>query len=189
MKARIYCDLDGVLVDWVRGAFALHNKSLPITEVRWHVPVQMGFASELGRDFWGPMENPDFWANLQPLADGMELYRRIVERYGNESLNILSSARCRGSADGKIDWLRKHMPTHVDCAVFAHKKERVASAHTLLIDDYDKNITRFIEAGGVAVTIPRPWNMDRTSCHEDGSFDVDEVWGRVQRAVEMIEGV
>lgn len=189
MKARIYYDMDGVLVDWVRGGFALHGKSLPMADVRWHVPVQMGFASELDPAFWGPMENPDFWANLQPLADGMELYRRIVGRYGNESLNILSSARCRGSADGKIDWLRKHMPAHVDCAVFAHKKERVAATHTLLIDDYSKNTERFLAAGGKAVLIPRPWNDRRGECDSDGSFDVDYVFAEVVSKVSLIEGV
>lgn len=187
MKTRIYLDLDGVAVDWVRGSFALHGKPVPMPDVRWHVPVQMGFASELDPAFWEPMENAHFWRNLDPLADGMELYRRIVERFGNESLNVLSSARCRCSADGKIDWLRKHMPAHVDCAVFAHKKERVAAAHTLLIDDYGKNISRFREAGGKVLLVPRPWNDRRDECGPDGSFDVDRVFAEVVSKVALIE--
>ncbi len=187
MKVKFYLDMDGTATDWVRGSFALHGKSVPMPDVRWHVPVQMGFKSELDPAFWEPMENPHFWRNLDPLPDGMELYRRIVERFGNESLNILSSARCRGSADGKIDWLKKHMPAHVDCAVFAHKKERVASAHTILIDDHTVNLQRFCEAGGHTLTIPRPWNHLRAECGPDGSFDVDAVWGRLLDIVASVE--
>lgn len=182
----IYLDMDGVVADWVRGAMELHGQQLPIADVRWHIPVQMGFASEGGPAFWTPMENPHYWRNLSPLNDGMSLYARIVERLGAESLNILSSGRCRCSVDGKLDWLRRWMPNHVDCAVFAHRKERVAGPGKILVDDHETNVERFVAAGGAAVLIPRPWNYRRDECGWDGSFNVDDVWTELKRCVEGV---
>lgn len=180
----IYFDLDGVVAQFVTGVFAVHGKSLPIHDVRWNFMLQMGFHAEDDPAFWTPLENAHFWRNLAPHADGMELFRRVTAEYGDDAVSILSSAMVRCSADGKRDWLKRHMPTHHDCAIFATKKYRLASPCKLLIDDNDGNVRAFREKGGRAVLVPRPWNERRSECLPGGEFDVDAVWREVRHQVE-----
>lgn len=186
MRAQIYLDMDGVVVDWIGGALAAHSRSFPILDVRWTIPAQLGFEGDNEREFWRPMETADFWANLAPLADGIRLYNKIVVRYGARALNILSSAKVRTSADGKIDWLRQNLPMHVDCAVFAHQKHRVAGPTKILIDDHDANVQQFVAAGGHALLVPRPWNERRAECNEQGEFDVYRLWRELTFTVDQI---
>lgn len=183
MNRTIYLDMDGVVASFVEGALSLHGKTLPMAECRWNFMEQVGFAAD-DPAFWGPIENPHFWRNLPTLADGMELYRLLTERYGDERLNVLSSAKARGSKDGKDEWLQCHMPRHVDCAVYAHRKERVASSSRVLVDDFESNVDKFVQADGVAVLVPRPWNRRRNECVDGWWFDVNQVFDEVVFATE-----
>ena len=70
MSYTIYCDLDGVLVDFVSGYFKLtgidtSNKYQPSTP-----------------QFWAPVDKkgPSFWANLHWMPDGKLLWDYIKKR-------------------------------------------------------------------------------------------------------------
>jgi 5'(3')-deoxyribonucleotidase len=164
-----YVDMDGVLADFVGGSLKLHGKHIPPAEVGWDFWQQVGFDD--WRAFWEPLENEQFWAELEPLPDGMELFRHLERIVGHERIGILSSGLCPGSCDGKRDWLRKHLPKYEEHAIFCTKKQLCAAPCKLLIDDHDANIDAFRKAGGFAFTVPRSWNRRRGEIDANGHFD------------------
>ena len=87
----IYCDMVGVIVDFVKGYKELtgyYTKSHPDA-----------------RTFWEPVdsEGPSFWATLPWMPDGQQLWR-YIKRY---KPNILSSpSRSLSSREGKKIWCK-----------------------------------------------------------------------------------
>ncbi len=182
MKPTVFLDLDGVLCDFVGGALKAHGRDLPPAEARWDFMTQVGFASGGDPEFWKPLGNPQFWADLDPHPDGMSLLAvlRSLRTRGRLDLAVLSSGQCPGSADGKRDWLKKHAPDLVPNAIFGVNKAVCASPRHVLIDDYDGNTDAFAAAGGHVVLVPRPWNRNGQKCLKgEATFDSTDVAGEV----------
>jgi hypothetical protein len=59
---------------------------------------------------------------------------------------------------GKFAWLQKFTGSRKPPLMTAEHKALLAKKDRILIDDMDKNISPFTEAGGHGVLIPRPWN-------------------------------
>lgn len=65
-------------------------------------------------------------------------------------------------AKGKMNWIQNYLPRFLHRNFFiTPNKAELADAQTLLIDDSEKNTDAFIQAGGHAWLMPRPWNR----CH------------------------
>ena len=80
------------------------------------------------------------------------LYKYCIERRIN--LCILSAIGFREGKVGKQQWLESHVNINPMCIYFVDKNEdklRFAEETSLLIDDYNKNIEKFIQAGGQAI--------------------------------------
>lgn len=176
----IFFDMDGVLADFVGGALAAHGKTLDPAAVQWDFCSQIGFAGPGDPAFWSPLSNPEFWATLPPLPDGMELFRRAEAEFGAGRIGILSSGLCPGSCDGKRAWLKKHLPAYEKRAIFCTVKELVAAPCKVLVDDYEPNHDAFVAAGGRAVLAPRPWNRRRELTGEAGRFDPAVEFGHLR---------
>lgn len=168
-------DLDGVLVDFVRGTFAVHGKSLPPREVVWNYQSLLGFCGADDPAFWEPLSLPTFWSGLDPLSDGLALFRCVETALGHARLGLLSSGLCPGSCDGKRAWIGQHLPGYEPRAIFGTVKELLAAPCKLLVDDHDANVDAFRAAGGKAVLVPRPWNARRAETTGEGDFDVATV--------------
>jgi hypothetical protein len=167
----VFVDMDGVLADFVRGAFRLHGKSIPMRDVQWGFPAQIGFESDRDPAFWRGMDRA-FWAGLEPLADGFALFRAVERMIDPERIALLTSAAGEdGCIDGKRDWIRRHLPDYLPRLFTGSAKELFAAPAKLLIDDNDVNAARFRRAGGAAVLVPRPWNVRGWGCDADGGFD------------------
>lgn len=189
MKPVVFMDLDGVLADMVRGAFRVHGRSLPMKDVQWEFDKQLGIEPT---EFWAAFDY-NFWLNLDPLADGMELLRLVEGLVGVEQIGLLSSpCDTVGCRDGKQQWVNKHLPQYRKRLFLGSAKELFAGPTKVLIDDYGGhdgkpgNTQKFLMAGGWSVLAPRPWNCDRDRCDGDGNFDVDFVFGPVKAAVDSI---
>lgn len=161
MNPIVYFDMDGVLADFSGGALKHHGIEFPFIDLTWDFPKQIGFDSTYAPEFWKPLENAEFWANLEPHVDGMNLLSHLEFSNPKMEISILSSSSVRGSTDGKRDWLAKHAPKYKDCAIFSTKKYRVSAPCKILVDDNDDNCRLFEESGGKSVLIPRPWNKRR----------------------------
>jgi hypothetical protein len=184
MKPVVFFDMDGVLADFVGGACRLHGSTLHFSPaaVQWDFCTQIGFNGPGDPAFWKPLESVDFWAGLEPLEDGMDLFRRVEAAIGAERIGILSSGLCPGSCDGKRAWLDKYLPIYAHAAVFCSRKWLIAAPNKLLLDDHMPNADGFVAAGGLSIVIPRPWNPRGSECH-DGRFDAPALMGEVEKAI------
>lgn len=168
---KVFLDMDGVLCDFTGAALKLHGKSIPPSEVRWNFHRQVGLTDA---EFWAPL-GPDFWASLPWTAEGKALLRRVEQHFGAENVALLTSpCATPGCIDGKCAWVRREMPDYLDRLIVTPAKHFLASlGDSLLIDDRDENLGAFVMAGGVALTIPRPWNRERQYCNDDGTFNLE----------------
>lgn len=147
----IYLDMDGVLVDFVRGACELYNYDpLMINKtVQEHVNAS-------DEDFWNLIdsEGEAFWTELP-----MYRYAKtLVNRCQHKSKVIVLTdpsfgAFCYG---GKKLWMMKHFP---DIPVYmAAEKWRLARRGDVLIDDKPSNVRDFNNHGGHGIMFPQRWN-------------------------------
>lgn len=158
----IYCDMDGVLVDFVGGI----NKALRITphpymnKSPWNWYREHGFTD----DQVNAVCTEDFWANLEWTKDGKVIYSRLVDT--DLPIHFLSAPMkdVDASTKGKKRWLRRYLKGHpsriywLSPVVTGRPKEYFAIPDALLIDDKDDNVDGFRAAGGQAILIARPWN-------------------------------
>lgn len=136
----IYCDMDGVLTDFVKGAQkadAINGKV-----VDWKKINKLGSA---------------FWAELEWTKDGQQFinWLRKLCTESKIDLCILSSVGREEGVKGKQMWLDEKTPfISKQNRYFVKRgsdKGKYASRSSILIDDFGKNIEAFIMAGGQAV--------------------------------------
>ncbi len=145
MIRKIAIDLDGVVVDFLRGAYSAGI-----------------FDPETGRMDEAKLMEADerFWADLPAIVEGLWLYSRLYafSRKKDLTIYILSHAINEASKAGKREWIQKNLKTNPMEIVFVAKrkdKNEFADSQTLLIDDYQKNCDEFEAAGGHAVCFHR----------------------------------
>jgi hypothetical protein len=145
---QIYCDMDMVLVDFLRGA----NDQLKSEGY----PISFDLAPKSDKDLkWELiMRKKDFWATLPPMNDAMKLWKFIKPHQPY----ILStpSSRMAESKPGKRKWVRKHLgPVKEINLVPRWEKQKYAvdkdGNPNILIDDYIKNIREWRAKGGIGV--------------------------------------
>ena len=136
-KYKIYCDMDGVLVDFDKGYKKLTGRD-----------ISGQFFSDT--NFWDPINEAgyDFWINLDWMSDGKRLWR-YIEKYSPELLSAPS--RQNDSRVGKHDWVNRELPgVHLILRSAKHKKD-FAGPKKILIDDRIDNIQGWRESGGIGI--------------------------------------
>lgn len=164
MIDRILLDMDGVLVDFLGGACKLHGKVYPglphdpdtQTEQKpWDIEPIFGMNAP---ELWDPMGR-EFWEGLEPLPHCHEVVKILSDKFGEENICLLTSpVRTDGCIDGKMAWIRKHLPQFRRRFLVGPAKQFAASARHCLVDDHAKNIEAFRDAGGHVFMFPAPWN-------------------------------
>jgi 5'(3')-deoxyribonucleotidase len=103
------------------------------------------------------------WANVPKSHEADILVSLSENCVGEENVFIFTKPIRDGECyAGKFDWVEKHFPSYVDRLIIGSHKEIAANRESLLIDDNEDNVNRFLGEGGVAFLIPRPWNR---LCH------------------------
>lgn len=136
---KIYCDLDGVLVDFEKGYQELTGKTPPSYNTDYNE-----------EEFWAPITKAGarFWINLDWMPDGQELWNAI-KPYKPEI--ITAPSQDQSSRKGKYVWVRQHLdkaPLHFKPAKF---KQDLAEPNAILIDDRLDTCERWRNAGGIAI--------------------------------------
>jgi FMN phosphatase YigB (HAD superfamily) len=134
---KIYCDLDGVLVDFNKGYFELTGHKLD-------------GIYRTDTNFWDPINQAgyDFWINLDWMPDGKELWS-YIKKYKPELLSAPS--RHPSSRVAKYDWVNRELQgVHLILRSAKHKKD-FASPTSILIDDRVDNIADWVGAGGIGI--------------------------------------
>ena len=140
----IYCDLDMVLVDFMKGADEVSGGSFVTTdkEERWKNINQ----------------TKGFWANLDWMPGAKRLYQ-FISRYDPHVLSAYSG-RDPSSKNGKMKWLNKHTKfsrSKIHLVKRSQKKNYamtgfgVTRKPNILIDDYAKNINEWEAKGGIGI--------------------------------------
>ena len=143
---RIYCDMDGVLCDFAKGAEKVTGMSI----TKW----SYGSKSEK----WDPIKNtPKFWHMLPWMDGGKELWN-FISKYKPHIL----SAYVEESFDpncipGKSHWARTNLGignNRINLVKRVQKQNfaKVVGKPAILIDDYEKNTRQFTERGGIGIT-------------------------------------
>lgn len=134
---KIYCDMDGVLVDFNKGYFELTGQ-------------QLDGIHRTDTNFWDPINDAgyEFWINLDWMSDGHKLWS-YIEKYNPKLLSAPS--RQEDSRVAKLDWVYKELPgVHLILRSAKHKKD-FASPTSILIDDRVDNIADWVGAGGIGI--------------------------------------
>jgi PAS domain-containing protein len=134
----IYCDMDGVLVDFDRGYQELTG-------------ITAKHADAQGVDkFWEPLTKAGaaFWIKLKWMSDGKQLWD-YIKKYNPELLSAPS--REESSKLGKRVWVKRELPGVKLILKYASQKQEYASPTSILIDDREKNIKQWEAAGGIGI--------------------------------------
>ena len=135
---KIYCDMDGVIVDFEDGYERLTGKNIKGNHVKGD------------GDFWQPITDAgaNFWINLKWMPDGEKLWKYIK----NYSPSILSApSREKSSRIGKEIWVRTNIPGTELILKPAPEKQLLAEPNAILIDDRKDNIQQWKDAGGIGI--------------------------------------
>ena len=136
-KYKIYCDMDGVLVDFIRGYYELTGIDITGT---FHDSIE----------FWEPINNAgyDFWINLKWMPDGKQMWN-YIKKYNPDILSAPSKQD--ESRVAKNDWIKREIPGgHLILRTMKNKKE-FACPTCILIDDLQPNIDSWVGAGGIGI--------------------------------------
>lgn len=133
---KIYCDMDGVIVDFDKG-----YKELTGREASFDTPKE---------EFWAPIQKAgaSFWIKLQWMHDGKKLWE-FIKPYNPDLLSAPS--RDESSKIGKFVWVKRNVPGTKLILRQAERKQEFATPNSILIDDRADNIQRWKDAGGIGI--------------------------------------
>jgi len=138
----IYCDLDMVLVNFMKGADAAVGGD--------------GFVANKDKDAkWAKInQTKNFWVSLEWMPGAKRLYQ-FIARYDPHVLSAYSG-KDPNSKNGKLKWLAKHTKfkkPNINL-VLRSQKQKYATTNgkpNVLIDDYIKNINEWEAKGGIGI--------------------------------------
>lgn len=135
-KYTIYCDLDGVLVNFEKGYEELTGKPMPINGE--------------GPEFWDPIHNAgaSFWIKLKWMPDGHILWD-YISKYNPILLSAPSKEE--SSKIGKRVWKKNNLPDVKMILTPARFKQKYSGENKILIDDMERNIQQWKDKGGIGI--------------------------------------
>lgn len=177
MDYQIYCDMDGVLVNFQKGLPEYVNDFLGRADPRRMSPKTLKNVNKAVQELSGDFESgeiPDMtFKDFEKSAGKKKLrnlsYALIKKADVDFWLNlewmpdgkqlwayikkynptILSSPV--GEARGKIEWCKRNLGIPENRIILSHDKHEYARYNTILIDDMEKNTVPFGEKGGIPI--------------------------------------
>lgn len=136
---KIFCDMDGVLVDFPK-QWKRHFKEDPKTHKK-----------RIGKeDFSALLDTTpyDFWFNMDWMPGGQQLWN-IIKNYDTTILS--SPAESDDCERAKVDWLKAHGINNKLILKKSYRKQEHAAPNHILIDDYIRNVEQWKAGGGIAI--------------------------------------
>lgn len=139
LQIQMYVDMDGVLVNLDKGFKEVSGGLLP-----------KEYEDKNGKNtFWKVVNKyPNFWLDLEPMADATVLWDFIRDNFKTPVPVILSAGQGTRIAEQKTSWIRKHIDPSVRVIIASSgvkKPNYILQDPTkrithLLLDDTQKNI-------------------------------------------------
>lgn len=145
-KPIIYCDMDGVLADFKKAAVKTTGMSIN----QW-----MNIPSS--KEKWSKIkQNKNFWYDMPWMQGGKQLWSYISKFDPHILSAYVEESYDPNCIPGKTAWLRKNTGLINKQKInLVRRKEKKLFAKrgnpAILIDDYEKNIREFTQAGGVGI--------------------------------------
>ena len=138
----IYCDMDMVLCDFLKGAEEILGVPFP--------------KAEKGTKWPKISAKKDFWESLEWMPGAKRMWS-FIDKYESHILSAYST-KDANSRKGKMNWLRKNAKLTKKSRihlVMREDKQKYAMTTdgkpNLLIDDYIKNVNEWKAKGGIGV--------------------------------------
>jgi 5'(3')-deoxyribonucleotidase len=180
MTKEIYLDLDGVCVDFIRGAISAHGLDAEQVLTDWAQNHRGEFLPYRVLDmemdpFWNHLASlgEAFWIQLEPYPWFDELFRQLNDL--GHVVFCTSTTRSPACVSGKLHWLQNRFGVEFQDYILTPHKDRLAHPNAYLIDDYDQNVDRFSERGGIGVLFPQIWNSNHALTHSAVEYVLDVV--------------
>ena len=140
LKWKIYCDMDGVLVNFNKRFSELSSLS----------PKEYNEVKGVDK-FWETIDSRGvgFWVGMDWMDDGKELFNLLKENFSVELLS--SPSRAESSRLGKRLWVRNHKLGVKLNLEYSRSKHKYAAPNHVLIDDREDTIGRWNAAGGTGI--------------------------------------
>lgn len=172
MITDVLLDLDGVLVDFCKPFCDFHCQPLTYSH-KYH--EDWGLPHD---EIWSGVTS-SFWEWLPWMHDGKTILQMVRRRFGEKNIGICTAApsgveAAAQAASGKTRWIAREVPELLRDSFIGASKFRAASPTRLLIDDNEKNVRLFKEAGGQAFLVPRIWNGSSANAVEALQLFLDE---------------
>lgn len=155
-KYRVFCDLDGVLVDFDRGFQGIEENTEKLSPKEYE--------KKHGKNSIWPMLDKlgaEFWENLPWTKDGRELWD-YIQRYN--PIILSAPSRSPECLIGKAKWVNANLDidqtpvtdpadmTPKTRLVLDQDKWKYATGkNDILIDDFKKKLEKWIDAGGTGI--------------------------------------
>lgn len=178
---QVLLDMDGVIADFMGHLCKYHGRPSPYLDPKnygiWDTETLWGITVE---EFWAPIKEDSlhFWKTIPKTSEADFIVQEAVARFGTENVAILTApSDDEGAVPGKRKWMEKYFPQFKKRMIFGSAKEFMAAPYRTLIDDRDKNVEAFRNAGGNAILVPRLWN----SKHGLASSLRTVLWGELEK--------
>jgi len=138
-KYKIFCDMDGVLVDFDKGFMTLSKGIKPDS-----LPKPRFWAM-----FYGLTKGKEreYWAGLPWMPDGQELWS-YIKGYKPE---ILTAPPSEKAEEGKKDWCKDKLGSVKVNFKQARDKHHFVAPDAILIDDKETTIDKWNAEGGIGI--------------------------------------
>lgn len=158
----VYLDMDGVLCDFVSATCRVHSVNPKDAYEDWPKGVyelEKVFGLTI-QEFWSKIDNEGtwFWENLSCYPWMREMVHVASRVTKSDPILLTSPSLSVGSVTGKLLWIKRRFGDFHQHYAITPKKRLLARPGALLIDDCEKNINEWKDAGGQAILFPQPWN-------------------------------
>lgn len=149
MIEKIYFDMDGVLANFDKG----------LIEICGITPENQATKSDAYDDMmWGKVRDAGhYYDMLEPLEEGIKVFRHLHSIYGDkcEILSAIPKPK-RGivtAKEDKINWVRRLIDKNIKVNIVMREEKRdyAKGPGYILIDDLEKNVNEWNEAGGTGI--------------------------------------
>lgn len=135
----IYCDMDGVLTDFIRQWKEYSKSNLPPTE----------YEDKYGKnDFWNKIDSygVEYWMHMPWMPDGKTLWN-YIKKYNPVILSAPSNKK--ESEEGKKFWVKENLGNVK--LILSQTKFEHAAKNRILIDDREDKINNWKLRGGIGI--------------------------------------